>query len=89
MDSIAGNGAADSAINAQSEFAKPAYEYLMGSCIAGIWDTDGLEKRYRSLTVISCVPPLAVVKQSGKAKEIEFWLPRVISPNLNHMLEWV
>lgn len=56
MESIAGEGAADNALNAQSEFTKPAYEYLMGTCFAGIWDRDGLEKKYRSLTVISSVP---------------------------------
>jgi alkylhydroperoxidase/carboxymuconolactone decarboxylase family protein YurZ len=56
MDSIAGTGAGESAIKAQSDFTKPAYEYLMGSCFAGIWDRNGLEKKYRSLTVISYVP---------------------------------
>jgi hypothetical protein len=71
MDSIAGTGAGDSAIKAQSEFTKPAYEYLMGSCFAGIWDRDGLEKKYRSLTVISYVPTLVSLKQRRKADGIE------------------
>jgi len=66
MDSIAGIGAGDSAIKAQSDFTKPAYEYLMGSCFAGIWDREGLEKKYRSLTVISYVPFLISLKKSGK-----------------------
>jgi alkylhydroperoxidase/carboxymuconolactone decarboxylase family protein YurZ len=65
MDGIAGSGAGESAINSQSEFTKPAYEYLMGSCFAGIWDRNGLEKKYRSLTVISYVPSLAPIDYAG------------------------
>ena len=70
MDSIAGIGAGDSAIKAQSDFTKPAYKYLMGSCFAGIWDREGLEKKYRSLTVISYVSSLAFLKKKGKIDEI-------------------
>jgi 4-carboxymuconolactone decarboxylase len=66
MDSIAGTGAGESAIKAQSDFTKPAYEYLMGSCFAGIWDRNGLEKKYRSLTVISYVSSLTSRKKRGK-----------------------
>jgi len=66
MDSIAGIGAGDSAIKAQADFTKPAYEYLMGSCFAGIWDREGLEKKYRSLTVISYVPSSTSLRKRGK-----------------------
>lgn len=72
MDSIASKGAADNAINSQSEFTKPAYEYLMRSCFAGIWDRDGLEKRYRSLTVISYVPFGCLISRFRLCKSQDF-----------------
>jgi 4-carboxymuconolactone decarboxylase len=79
MSSIAGEGAADKALNSQSDFTKPAYEYLMGSCFAEIWDREGLEKKYRSLTVISYVPALStesvlsnrILASTGKISQLK------------------
>jgi alkylhydroperoxidase/carboxymuconolactone decarboxylase family protein YurZ len=48
-----GQGTGEKQMTAQSEFTRPAHEYLFANCFEGIWGREGLEKRYRSLTVIS------------------------------------
>lgn len=40
----------------QSDFCKPGFEYMLRGAFDGIWAREGLERKYRSLTVISCVP---------------------------------
>ena len=53
MDGMTSEGNAEKIISGQSTFVRPAYEYLMDSCFAGLWDREGLDRKYRSLTVIS------------------------------------
>lgn len=50
----------DNLLSAQSEFCKPGFEYMLRGAFDGIWAREGLERKYRSLTVISCVGALSM-----------------------------
>lgn len=52
--SSAGN--ADKMLAAQSDFARPGFEYMLRGAFDGIWAREGLERKHRSLVVISYVP---------------------------------
>jgi alkylhydroperoxidase/carboxymuconolactone decarboxylase family protein YurZ len=50
-------GVADTMLSSASDFGRPGVEYVLRNAFEGIWARDGLEKKYRSLVVISCVSP--------------------------------
>ena len=48
-------GVADKMLSSASDFTRPGVEYVLRNAFDGIWSRDGLEKKYRSLVVISWV----------------------------------
>jgi 4-carboxymuconolactone decarboxylase len=48
-------GVADKMLASASDFTRPGVEYVLRNAFDGIWARDGLEKKYRSLVVISWV----------------------------------
>ncbi|KAL7420414.1 hypothetical protein Q5752_005384 [Cryptotrichosporon argae] len=53
LDSMQGDGWTAAQLDAQSDFARPAYEFMWSGAYDGIWARPGLERKYRSLSVIS------------------------------------
>lgn len=80
-------GVADKMLSSASDFTRPGVEYVLRNAFDGIWSRDGLEKKYRSLVVISWVttrhlPPLPVqrtrrtrrTREGGLARARQFQL---------------
>ncbi|GFZ49300.1 hypothetical protein JCM24511_07419 [Saitozyma sp. JCM 24511] len=53
LDSMRTPGVADKMLSSASDFTRPGVEYVLRNAFDGIWSRDGLEKKYRSLVVIS------------------------------------
>ncbi|GAA5984676.1 hypothetical protein JCM10908_003454 [Rhodotorula pacifica] len=56
----------DKLLNSQSEFSKPGFEYMLRGAFDGIWSREGLERKYRSLTVI------AILAATCKPSQLKF-----------------
>ncbi|KAG0663241.1 hypothetical protein C6P46_002831 [Rhodotorula mucilaginosa] len=50
----------------QSDFCKPGFKYMLRGAFDGIWAREGLERKYRSLTVIS------ILAATNKPSQLKF-----------------
>ncbi|RSH81357.1 hypothetical protein EHS25_006888 [Saitozyma podzolica] len=65
LDSMRTPGVADKMLSSASDFTRPGVEYVLRNAFDGIWSREGLEKKYRSLVVIS------ILASSGKTAQLK------------------
>ncbi|GFZ48413.1 hypothetical protein JCM24511_06161 [Saitozyma sp. JCM 24511] len=64
LDGMRTPGVADTMLSSASDFGRPGVEYVLRNAFEGIWARDGLEKKYRSLVVIS------ILASTGKMAQL-------------------